>query len=140
MAKSNRSRVEDILNIVREGLGPFVVQAYYSVHGEYFLREMEQVLTTNAYSVPHLANSTVALEKIDTQGWLNLMMRQWNEIFKNKLGQTERNYVGELINYRNAWAHEKPFSNEDAQRVADTATYLLESVGAKDYADQTRKR
>src|SRR5690606_11959792 len=54
------------------------------------------------------------------------------------LGHAERSYVSELNEHRNAWAHQKPISNEDAYRCADTATRLLEAVGAPTQAQVTR--
>ena len=35
---------------------------------------------------------------------------------------------------RNKWAHQEPFTNDEAQRVSDTAKLLLEAVNATDEA------
>src|SRR5690606_28129109 len=72
------------------------------------------------------------------QGWLNLMIRNWSDVFKTKLGHTERSYIGELLAARNNWAHQQAFTNDDAYRVADTATRLLEAIGAPKEAQVTK--
>src|SRR5690606_7596804 len=131
MAKSNRDRVSEVMDALKEGLGPFVLREYKMIYkGSRYLQEIEQTLTTNAYSSPHLPDEQTALREVDIQGWLNLMIRNWSDVFKTKLGHTERSYIGELLAARNNWAHQQAFTNDDAHRVADTATRLLEAVGA----------
>ena len=140
MAKSNRDRVSEVLDALRDGLGPFVLREYKMVYkAAGYLREIEQVLKSNTRApVPDLVDETAARKGIDAQGWLSLMMFHWGEVFKAKLGHAERSYVSELNEHRNAWAHQKPISNEDAYRCADTATRLLEAVGAPTQAQVTR--
>jgi hypothetical protein len=139
MAKSNRDRIGEVLDALKEGLAPFVLREYKQIHkGARYLQEIELTLNSNAYAAPHLPDEATAIAKIDVQGWLNLMWRQWNEVFKTKLGQAERNYTSELLAARNDWAHQKPFTNEDAYRIADTATRLLEAVGAPKFAQLAR--
>jgi len=131
MAKSNRERVGEVMDALKEGLGPFVLREYKQYYNaSRYLQEIELTLSSSAYSAPHLPDEATALEEIDVQGWLNLMVRQWNEIFRARLGKSERSYVGELQDARNDWAHQKPFTNDEAYRVADTANRLLEAVGA----------
>jgi predicted AAA+ superfamily ATPase len=139
MAKSNRDRISEVMDALKEGLGTFVLREYNAIYGaKRFLEVIEQTLTTGAYSSGRLPDVKTALEKIDVQGLLNLMIRQWNEVFKAKLGKVERSFVGELLEARNDWAHQKAFTNDDAHRVADTATRLLEAIGAPKQALVTR--
>lgn len=139
MAKSNRDRVGEVLDVLREGLGPFVLREYKQYHkGTRYLQEIEITLNSSAYSAPHLADEATAISKVDAQGWLNLMIRQWNDVFKVRLGHSERSYVSELNEHRNAWAHQKPFTNDEAYRMADTAARLLEAVGAPKQAQIAR--
>jgi uncharacterized protein len=139
MAKSNRDRVGEVMDALKEGLGVFVLREYKQVYkaGRY-LQEIELNLNSTTYSAPHLPNEAAALTTIDTQGWLKLMWSGWNDVFKAKLGQSERNYVSELMTARNDWAHQKAFTGDDAQRCADTASRLLESVGALKEAIRTK--
>ena len=41
-----------------------------------------------------------------------------------------KTYAGELLDVRNAWAHNKPFSDDDAYRALDTAERLLTAINA----------
>ena len=46
------------------------------------------------------------------------MWNQWNIVFRKTLGQAERTFVSELRDVRNRWAHQNPFSTDDAYRAA----------------------
>ena len=140
MAKSNRNRVSEIMDALRSGLPPFILREYkFYYKGSRYLQEVELTLNTHSYSAPHLPDEETALRQVDIHGWLNLMWRQWNDIFRNKLGHAERNYVSELMTARNDWAHQAAFTNDDAYRVADTATRLLEAIGAPKEAQVTKE-
>ncbi len=136
MALSNRDRVGRIMDALREGLGPFVVREYRMVYKGDFAREIGTVLTTDRYALPPEAftSEEVLIASIDAQGWLHLMWKRWNEVFQDKLGHVVRSYVSEMIEARNAWAHQKAFTNDEAHRIADTAARLLRAVGAAEQA------
>ena len=76
------------------------------------------------------------MNPLDPQFLLKVMWDEWNTIFRKKLGRTERNYVSELQDARNKWAHNEAFTAESALRAMDTAKLLLESVGAGPHAAQ----
>ncbi|HMN11516.1 MAG TPA: DUF499 domain-containing protein [Bellilinea sp.] len=139
MATSNRDRVARVLDLLKEGLGPFVLREYKMVYkGSGYVREIDDALRTSAYELPRdvvLDPQNVEemlLAHVDAHGWLNLMWRRWNEVFREKLGFAERSYISELMEARNAWAHQRAFSNDDAYRVADTAARLLGAISAGD--------
>lgn len=139
MAKSNRDRIGDVMDALRVGLAPFVLREYKQYHkGKQYLQEVELTLTSTAYSSPYLPDEATAIEKVDIQGWLNLMVRQW-DVFRNRLGKAERSYAEELREARNKWAHQEAFTNDEAYRVVDTATRLLEAIGATNQANQARE-
>ncbi len=139
MAKSNRDRIGDVMDALRVGLAPFVLREYKQYHkGKQYLQEIELTLTSSAYSSPYLPDEVTAIEKVDIQGWLNLIVRQW-DVFKTRLGKSERSYAEELRDARNKWAHQEAFTNDEAYRVADTATRLLEAVSAPKQAQLTRE-
>ena len=75
--------------------------------------------------------SNVLLNHIDAHGWLKLMWAGWNDVFRQKLGY-ERSYVGELMEARNAWAHQRAFTNDDAYRVATRRPACLGAISAGD--------
>jgi predicted AAA+ superfamily ATPase len=141
MAKSNRDRVSDVMDTLKDGLSSFIIREYRMVYKGEFAREIDAILTTNAFELPRDAFRDVEAlaAAVDIQGWLKLMWNQWNEVFREKLGHSERNYVSELMTARNDWAHQKAFSNDDAYRVADTAARLLEAVGAPKQAQVAKE-
>ncbi len=131
MAKSNRDRVGEIMDLLKNGLGSYVSRRYKATYGDDYLKEMERKLLSESFSI-YLPDEATALEEIDTQGWLNLMIRSWNEAFASHLGAEDRRYTYEMREARNKLAHQKPFTNEQTQRIADTAKLLLEAVNATD--------
>jgi predicted AAA+ superfamily ATPase len=139
MAKSNRDRVSEVMDALKDGLAPYVVREYARVFGNRLIAEINDALTTGAYG--GLASTTAdgAVREMDVQACLNLMQRRWDQVFKTRLSKSERAYVGELQDARTAWAHQKPISNDDAHRAADTAARLLEAVGAPDQAKAVRE-
>ena len=134
MAKTNRERVDEVMDAVREGLGPFIMRCYKAKFRGDYLREMEHDLY-QMNRAKHLPDEKTALAELDVQRCLNLMNRKWNDAFRNILGQSERNYVHELRQIRNRRAHEtaaNAFATDDARRVADTALRLLKAIDAVD--------
>ena len=71
----------------------------------------------------------------DVAALLKLMWETWNDVFRAILGPAERSFVSELRGHRNRWAHQEPFSSDDAYRVLDTASRLLTVVSAKEASD-----
>ncbi|MCV6070954.1 Swt1 family HEPN domain-containing protein, partial [Escherichia coli] len=69
-----------------------------------------------------------------------LMSNRWMEVFKRTLGRTERGIVGELREARNRWAHQEPFSTDDAYRTLDSVHRLLEAVSAPEAAEVERQK
>ena len=48
----------------------------------------------------------------------------------------ERNYVSELIDARNRWAHQESFTSDDAYRALDSAERLLLAINAGEQATE----
>jgi predicted AAA+ superfamily ATPase len=66
------------------------------------------------------------------------MWNQWNEVFRKTLGPAERSLVSELRDVRNRWAHQRPFSSDDAYRALDSAARLLSAVSSSE-ADEVER-
>ena len=66
----------------------------------------------------------------DSAALLVIMDRKWSEVFRTTLGKAERSLVNELIEVRNRWAHQQPFSSDDTDRALDSMGRLLASVSA----------
>jgi predicted AAA+ superfamily ATPase len=62
------------------------------------------------------------------------MWEQWNNIFRNTLGRSERSLVSELRDTRNEWAHKTTFSTDDAYRALDSMTRFLSAISAPEAA------
>ncbi len=129
MAKSNRDRVSEVMDALKEGLAPFVVREYAAAYGGMVLAELNNAIANNSYGGITSTNVKDAVAEIDTQGCLNAMNRRWEQVFKLKLGKSERGYANILTDIRNEWAHQNPFSNDQAYEAADIARRLLEAVG-----------
>ena len=131
MAASNRERVGHGLALLTRGLGPFVQRMCEQKYG----RRTAEIV---AGALPRLSDA-----RVDGDDWKNfdghallVVMRQlWNEVFYEQLGQFERGLVNELLKARNDWAHEKPFSTEDAHRALDSIQRLLTAISAKEAAE-----
>src|SRR5574341_1894525 len=133
MALSNRDRVDRIMLTLRDGLAPFIVREYRMVYKKRAVNEVEAVVQTP--SRPPLPSEAWTdeqslIDDLDIQDCLNLLLRKWQDVFQAKLGHDGRSYTGELLTARNKWAHAKkePFTNDEAYRIADTASRLLRAV------------
>ncbi|MDS4022483.1 MAG: Swt1 family HEPN domain-containing protein [Candidatus Competibacter sp.] len=133
MAITNHERVGKALEQLKAGLAPFVE------------REVKAAIAANALSMqkirgfvddPLLANKRIT--EWDASALLKLMWETWNEVFRKTLGFAERGLVSEIRDWRNKWAHQEPFSSDDAYRALDSTERLLSSVSAPQ-ADDVEK-
>src|SRR5579864_5440597 len=124
MATTNHERVGRALDLLRDGLAPFVAREFASAYGDRAMAEAKLLLGEDAI------NAKRPLAEWDSAALLKLMWDAWNTVFRETLGPAERNLVGELRGHRNSWAHQKPFSSDDAYRALDSAGRLLTAVSA----------
>jgi len=134
MAKSNREHIGNIMDSLKRGLAPYVLQQYKEYYQSAYLQKMEEKLR-----YVRLPDSRTVLQEIDVLGWLNLMNRTWHEVFQDKLSRSERGYINQLIDARHSWAHQKDITIDDTHRIADVATVLLKAVGATEHAQVTEE-
>lgn len=123
MAVSNAERIGKGLEILKQGLTPFVERELQAVHGE-------EWATVALRTLADTHEFMDGKSEMDVHALLVLMWGQWNEVFRKTLGHTERTYVSELREVRNRWAHQKPFSSDDTDRGLDTVVRLLNAVSA----------
>ncbi len=123
MAKTNRQRIDEALEILREGLIPFAEQELSATYGDDWITNANSGLT-------HELKVQDGKIQWDTYALLKVMWDHWNSVFKNTLGRVDRNYLSELQQVRNDHAHEEKFSYDDTDRALDTARRLLESCTA----------
>ncbi|NLF02984.1 MAG: ATP-binding protein [Anaerolineales bacterium] len=137
MAVSNRDRVERVLDALRTGLGPVVLREYRKAYGPGgYLTNIENNVSSAAFQLTLQPGTSdeVLLQQLDVHSLLNLMWRAWNDAFQDLLGHSGRNYVSELMEVRNKWAHQGAFTNDEAYRASDTAALLLRAINATQQA------
>ncbi len=124
MAITNQERVGNALGLLQKGLAPFVKREFENSHGAQWYAEAKNYLSDD-----HLRDSD-SIHEWDVAALLKLMWESWNVVFRQTLGRTERSLVSELRDQRNQWAHQRPFSSDDAYRVLDSTDRLLTAVSA----------
>src|SRR4029450_11250754 len=107
MALSNRDRVGNAFELLRDGLHPFIDQTVYRIApGTDWAAMLAEVRGRHA-------------DAQDVQTHLMLLTERFSQLFKDRLPYVARNYANELREQRNAWAHMKAFSNDDTHRMLD---------------------
>ena len=124
-----RDRVGKALDVLSEGLMPFVKRECMAHYGANWFEQASANLRD--YQMP---NKQSGDEHWDIQALLLVMWDQWNIVFRNVLGQSERNLVSELRGVRNRWAHQEPFTLDEAYRALDSCRMLLNAVSAGELA------
>jgi predicted AAA+ superfamily ATPase len=124
MAISNHERVGKALELLREGLRTFVERELKTYHGDRWAFEVKEVLTDTRLG----GGKGDPMQDVAVQ--MVLMDRTWGDVFRKTLGKAERSLVNELLDVRNRWAHQTPFSGDDADRALDSVSRLLTSVSA----------
>ena len=126
MAITNHERVGKAMELLKDGLVPFVEREMKSEHGAgWFDQARNAVSESQARQF-----GTEKKPRWDVATTLSVMWNQWNAVFRQVLGQAERTLVSELRDARNRWAHQEPFSTDDAYRTLDSAGRLLTAVSA----------
>jgi uncharacterized protein len=124
MAITNRDRVGRAMDIFAGGLAPFVERQMDARASTSWRRWVDGDLTR---WFERGADGSIHW---DSQALLKVMIDNWRDVFSKTLGHAERALVGELIEVRNRWAHQRPFSYEDTHRALDTGERLLNAVSA----------
>lgn len=125
MALTNKERIGRMLDELALGLKPIVEQEFTKAYGPSWV-------STVAAEKEMATGSTGSSDPNDPQFLLNAIQFHWRATLGKTLGVAERNYVAELRDTRNRWAHGagKPFSTDDVYRAFDTAERLLRAVAA----------
>lgn len=132
MAITNTERVGKAMDLLREGLQPFVERELKTEYGEQtWFEETKRTLTQQQLNFVKKKGAP----EWDVAMLLGVLWNQWNEVFRKTLGHAERSLVSELRDVRNKWAHQQPFSSDDAYRVFDSVGRLLAAVSAPQSAD-----
>src|ERR1035437_5180699 len=136
MAITNSERVGKALDLLRDGLRPYVERELKTTYKNHWLETAKP-----SFPVWQQPGNDGEGLNWDSQAILQVMCDLWADCFKEILGASERNLAFELRDVRNKWAHQKTFSTDDAYRAIDSVTRLLEAVSAPevDAADQMKQ-
>jgi len=129
MAKSNRDKIGEALEVLRDGLQPFVERELKAQYGDDWLKQATEDL-----------RFTPKGDELDASALLSIMWYQWNIVFRNTLGHGERSLVSLIRDARNDWAHQKSFSSDDTYRAFDQMSQLLAAVSAGKQAIELDKQ
>src|SRR5262249_31002573 len=132
MAITNQERVGKAMDLLRAGLAPYVEREFTSQNGT------KAAEVARGYLDDDRGVGKKPLGDWDVAALLKLMWESWNAVFGRTLGRAERSLVQELRDCRNKWAHQEPFSSDDADRALDSMTRLLTAVSAPQ-ADEVGK-
>jgi hypothetical protein len=122
------------MELLKDGLVPFVEREMKAQHAQRWFEEARDSVSNTQVSLFGTANQP----KWDVATTLAVIWNQWNLVFKKTLGRAERSLVQELRDCRNKWAHQEPFSSDDADRALDSMSRLLTAVSAPQ-ADEVNK-
>jgi predicted AAA+ superfamily ATPase len=124
MATSNREHVDRALHMLVDALGPFVEREMDARAGASWRKWLDQELERK---LERRQDGSIIWE---IQPLLKTTVIKWHDVFKKTLGSAERSLIGELLDVRNEWAHQRAFSYEDTQRALDSAERLLQAISA----------
>ena len=126
MAITNHERVGKALGLLRAGLGPFVQREFNNEFGP-----RDALEGARAYFGHGSRLSTHGdLTEWDSAALLSVMVYSWRDVFRQTLGHTERSLVGELLDWRNKWAHQERYSSDDTERALDSSAPPYGDFGA----------
>ena len=134
MAITNRDRVDKALELLRQGLAPFIEREIKTMSDS----EARTLVARLAADDRLVTNKPLA--QWDVAPLLKLMWEAWRDVFARTLGHAERSLVSELREYRNKWAHQATFSSDDAYRLLDSAGRLLTAVSAPEADEVDRMK
>ncbi len=137
MAITNQERVGQALELLREGLAPFVEREFVNAH-----RNRAHDVARSYFRSDSRLSTEGLINEWDAAALLSVMSYSWNDIFRQTLGRSERSMASELLDWRNEWAHPtgRGFSSEDAERALDSAARLLTAISATQADDVERMR
>ncbi len=136
MSPNHRERISAALELLRQGLYPYLEQNMQKIYGDAW----------KARAAGHLRDFQRAQMETDdplredVAAQLTVINREWEKVFKQGLSPSDRALINELIAVRNKWAHQSPFSTDDTYRAVDSVARLLKSLNAPQVATVEKQR
>ncbi|MBU8649651.1 DUF499 domain-containing protein [Micrococcus luteus] len=137
MATSNREHVDTALGVLAGVLDPFIAKVLMTKLPA-GAKDWTVVLTAKD---AENGRTGAIHERTDPQSQFRVLTESLPGLgyaFNGVLSRTEQGYAGELREVRNAVAHHKPFTADQARRALETVELLLRAVGAAPEADRVR--
>jgi hypothetical protein len=128
----DHQRIGSALDLLSEGIFPFFEQELRATYGD----RWEEVARASCRSQASVQPGSFHW---DAQAILTVMWDAWNSVFRRTLGIVERSIISELREFRNRWAHQTPFSEDDSYRVLDSVQRLLIACNAATEAAQVEE-
>src|SRR4029079_3559004 len=125
MAVTNQERVGKAMELLREGIAPYIQREVQEAVKAGSVR-----MDASRCSAAHTIIGQKPIGKWDAAGLLKLSWETWNDVFARTLGRAERSLVQELRDVRNKWAHQDPFSSDDTDRALDSMARLRTATSA----------
>ena len=124
---SNKERVGRALDLVVEGLQPWMVDLLTRKYGPTWQAKVRQVA----------GQGRDAADNPDDPSYLFWVFdKQWVGLFKDHADYADRRAVSALWDARKSWAHGGKFTDDQTERVLADAEALLRAVGGVEQADQ----
>lgn len=122
MAQTNKQRLDSMLTLVGEALGPYVEAALTEHYGK------------NWRQYAAFPDGVSTGGGLDVQAYLRLVQNEWRDVFSKLLDRTARDAVTAVNAGRNAWAHPKAgqidVPNDLTLRALSAGAELMEAIGA----------
>ena len=132
---SNHQRMTEGFEILTGVLAPYVAGELRAQFGdEWWGRGVLEILREHQkQGLPPGGADDALLGHLDAARCLILMDVQWHDLFRRKLGREHRNWIKELINTRNGWAHRGLLdtADDDTWRALDTMTRMVEQMDSE---------
>lgn len=127
-ALTNKERVGRVLDLVAEGLGPWMIAQLHSKYGENWATEVGRTVgLTGRDASPNQSDPAYLFWVFD---------KQWHAVFKSQLSFEDKRAVSALWDARKEWAHGERISSERTERVLMDGEHILRSIGAAQQADK----
>ncbi|MEA5456738.1 DUF499 domain-containing protein [Sinomonas sp. JGH33] len=125
---TNKERLGRVLDLVAEGLGPWMIAQLQAKYGEEWPSVVGRTAgLTGRDSTPNPSDPAYLFWVFD---------KQWHVVFKDQLSFEDKRVVSALWDARKEWAHGERISSERTERVLMDGEHILRSIGAVKQADQ----
>ena len=125
---TNKERVGRVLDLVAEGLGPWMITLLHGKYGDAWAAEVGRTAgLTGRDTTPNQSDPAYLFWVFD---------KQWHAVFKDQLSFEDKRATSALWDARKEWAHGERISSERTERVLMDGEHILRSIGAVQQADQ----